>query len=291
MAADSADMEICTSMHPSCAFHSLLLQQHRCQDYILDQLASRPGSLSREQASESTIAFVTSTLQEHKRDPDEPFWYWDWPGFTGTDNEPDPKYRDYMARHDLRPNGALLGLLTAQPRKFLRDAVTDQVRENRPLGRYMGMHVRHGDKKLEAALVPFSCYMAHADRIATAASIRDVFLATDNQTLVDEDSKTYGRYEWHAQDVNRYGSDQGGWWYSQKQSAYDRLVKLLVDASILSRADAFIGSAHSGYTHLVNAMRALTKPYATYEVRAGGKMETVDFGRDLHVFEEGQWQA
>jgi hypothetical protein len=62
-------------------------------------------------------------------------------------------------------------------------------------GDYLGIHVRAGDKAVEAPLKDISHYM---DRAKTHSSLRDVFLSTDDYAVVEEACRRYPGYSFRT---------------------------------------------------------------------------------------------
>eukprot|EP00276_Gloeochaete_wittrockiana_P010782 CAMPEP_0184648108 /NCGR_PEP_ID=MMETSP0308-20130426/5186_1 /TAXON_ID=38269 /ORGANISM="Gloeochaete witrockiana, Strain SAG 46.84" /LENGTH=399 /DNA_ID=CAMNT_0027079689 /DNA_START=86 /DNA_END=1282 /DNA_ORIENTATION=+ len=83
-------------------------------------------------------------------------------------------WRMVALRYLVRPN-----LSTKQVVSYVRSSL----QLPRPI---INIHVRHGDKGQEMELLPLSKYMAYAQQIANETGVHDVFLSTEDPTVIAE---------------------------------------------------------------------------------------------------------
>ncbi|GAM28867.1 hypothetical protein SAMD00019534_120430 [Acytostelium subglobosum LB1] len=144
------------------------------------------------------------------------------------------------------------------PSFAMRDYMANQVVEvfggpNQP--RCIAIHVRHGDKSRENVVHPFWAY----EEVLTANSnkgIRDVFLLTDDQGIIEEAkrSKTDYRFHWIKQQrANNFNiNDTAHAPMSLAQDQFDPLnervtygMQTFADVYIASRCEMFVGTMTS----------------------------------------------
>ena len=151
----------CGNRSLDCYFHGDLFHaKHRCMDWAQQQWAADEHLLDTERKNET-----------------DQFWHvyedyhWlqrDW---------------EYLNQHRLGMHGPLPALLLAHPRRAIRQQMAAVMERMMPTSalpqwtagaaeqgvRFLGMHVRHGDKVEEQPLIPFEQYMRQAGRVPAPA--------------------------------------------------------------------------------------------------------------------------
>ena len=186
-------------------------------------------------------------LDPAARDDDDPLWLAEYPSWGGMDDS----FAKYQ--REMNVGAALLHLLVSTPRKAIRELLALRLATLSPIRRYIGMHVRHGDKAYEFALLPFSGYMDQVKTLSQTHGIRDVYLATDNSSILEHELTHYPELRFTTQSMVRSGQVGGieGYWGAGYTSKLELFMVSLVDIVKLAGSDLFIGSQRSGFTHLV----------------------------------------
>jgi hypothetical protein len=132
----------------------------------------------------------------------------------------------------------------------------------------IAMHVRQGDKVKEKVATQFDCYMAVAERYRQETGVRDIWLLSDDDTLVQSAEKMYPAFNFLYNAVN---ASNGGGRFSNASlptvAALDagqlngREVAMdgLTDILIAVECDYFIGTLSSNFGRTV-----LKLMYASY---------------------------
>ncbi|CDR46209.1 RHTO0S12e01618g1_1 [Rhodotorula toruloides] len=242
----------CESDNLNCYFHGFFHRQHRCLDYVDAEIKSRPV-LDPPKAKQGP-----RQLDPASRDASDPVWLLEWPnpaGFDGT-------YYDFLRKNGYDVRASLTGLLLLNPTRRVREGVEEHSNGGSKLARYIGAHVRHGDKKLEATLVNFTSYMDEVERRGRASGIRDVFLATDDAEVVERETSEYPLLRFSLQDTLR---PKSGFWYDGfRGKQFDLFLSVYTDVAMLSQADIFVGTGSSSMSTLVQALRGVLHKHETY---------------------------
>jgi hypothetical protein len=174
-------------------------------------------------------------------------------GFPSWVGMGDPRFHQYWGRRNLAGAGATPQLLVSRLRHKYRVAANSRLTVLRPSVRYFGVHVRHGDKIWEAPLEPFTNFMREVEKLSSHHQMHDIYLATDNSTIIAHDLVLYPRFNFSAQLTHRGGEGTGHW--KDGHAPLELLLTTMVDLVKLSKASVFVGSRASGFTQLVHAMR------------------------------------
>ena len=261
----SLDNSYCPSSTFDCYFHSPLYRPHRCTSFVLQQLTALPP-LEKPRAT-SHLKQLDPT--DHR--PESQFWLLEWPSWTGMDGA----FYSNLHQRGLDPFAARAFLLIATPRRAVRRLLETRLAnlENQAGPRYLGTHIRHGDKSMEYSLVDFTAYMKVITSLGGTTSLDTVYLATDNATIVTHDIEDYPEFLFVVQEgLVRSGGESGGKGYWRKGYHTKRLelfLTTMLDLEMLSRSEAFVGSESSGFTQLVKARRL---------AEGGGTLATMGLG-------------
>lgn len=109
--------------------------------------------------------------------------------------------------------------------------------------KYVSIHVRRGDKSGEIDLFELDKYMK---LLKEKSEIKDVFVATDDYSIVEELRNNYKDYRFYTLST----SDNKGFFYDQYASLEsnakkEHMLALLVDVALLERGDIFVGTYSS----------------------------------------------
>ena len=244
------DQDFCKGATWDCYFHGdLLNREHRCSSYVRETLTANPD------------------LSRPAEDDRDQFWYFTAPNPRAPHAD---EYQLWVRDTFVDGQRILSHLMIKSPRRFLRAALEDRLANLNPYKAYFGLHVRHGDKSLEHALVPFHEYMRHVQDLSRTAASRNVYIATDNATLLQYGLTQYPNFHFFYQDMFRAGSVSGsaGWW--DQAPPTELLLNLLVDLHVLRGADVFIGTQFSGITWLIQDVRMQANQFSNHG------LETVD---------------
>lgn len=203
----------------------------------------------------------------------------------------DSAFYNHLRAFQISPLATRSHLLLANLRRPLRRLLKARLSAlETSTSRYVGVHVRHGDKSQEYPLVAFSTYMTLASHLASTSSISDVYLATDNNTILTTDFPTYPHLHFLSQNVERHGDQpggKGGYWrtgFTNRQ--LELFLTSMVDLEMLSRAQVFVGSESSGFTQLVKARRGAEGRWgATWGLRGEGGVVQEELGGEW--FDQG----
>lgn len=133
-----------------------------------------------------------------------------------------------------------------------------------PRGDYIGLHVRHGDKKVEGPLASFQGTMG----LATSHSdLKSVFLATDDATVVAGETPQYKEagfeFTWTNWSRTAGGEPKtcSGLWchHNSEDSAVEAV---LADTLALAHASVLVGSFNSNFFKFAWMLNWLRRSYA-----------------------------
>jgi hypothetical protein len=138
---------------------------------------------------------------------------------------------------------------------------------------YTSMHVRHGDKSVEAGLVPFALFVAELERMPVprgGGARHRVWIATDNTTVLSVDLAlatqraefmfnsdtfvTFGKFNASRTDLSQSYYEQA----LHNRTGF--FLQTWADISLLIHADTFIGTRTSGMASLVVQLRPFYEP-------------------------------
>jgi len=134
-------------------------------------------------------------------------------------------------------------------------------------GRHVTIHVRRGDKRKEADLLPLERYIERAR--ATAGAARDCFVMTDDLAVVPEIARLCP--EWRgvaAATPDDTGHDQGRFNALPAAARREATVRLVAELSLANEGLAFVGTFSSNVTRFVALLRGLETTHGVdYEYR------------------------
>ncbi len=108
--------------------------------------------------------------------------------------------------------------------------------------RYAALHIRRGDKDIEAALEDESRYL---QRLQEHSDLRDVYVMTDDYAVVDSLKRQYGDYRWYSRSPKLSGyvnKDFHGLAAGERASL---IRNLLCENELMRRAEVFVGTFSS----------------------------------------------
>ncbi len=106
---------------------------------------------------------------------------------------------------------------------------------------YLGLHVRAGDKHLEASLPDISHYI---DRARAHSSLREVFLSTDDYAVFEEARRRYPEYSFATLCTpSERGYIHEDFMRQHERVRQWRLMNFFSAMEILASASYFIGSS------------------------------------------------
>lgn len=272
----------CPDESLNCYFHSPFYRPHRCLSYIRTLISGKPP-LSPAKAT--SLKMLDPTAHS---DSDQ-LWLMEWPSWTGMTEI----FYNHLRAFDVNPLATRSFLLLANPRRPIRQLLASRLASIEPSPRYISLHVRHGDKSQEYPLIPFETYMATVEQLAAASSIKDVYLATDNSSIITHELQKYPHLHFITQTMERHGDQaggKGGYWrtgFLTKQ--LDLFLTSMVDLEMMGQAEVFVGSESSGFTHLVKARRAAEGRFRTFGLHASGKVMEEELGPEW--FDEGVFKS
>lgn len=194
------------------------------------------------------------------------------------------QFYNHLRAFDLNPLATRSFLLLTNPRRPIRQLLATRLATIEPSPRYISLHVRHGDKSQEYPLIPFETYMSTVDQLAASSSIKDIYLATDNSSIITHELQKYPHLHFITQAMERHGDEAGGkggyWRTGFLTEQLDLFLTSMVDLEMLSRAEVFVGSESSGFTHLVKARRAAEGRFRTWGLLASGKVLEEELGAE-----------
>jgi len=109
--------------------------------------------------------------------------------------------------------------------------------------KYIGIHIRGGDKFLEADCLTIDKYM---DFITATTNIKDMFILTDDYRIFQDLSERYSDFHFYT----LCKPDAVGYFHSDfvkvdTKKKYDDLVNLFASVDVMSNADIFVGTYSS----------------------------------------------
>lgn len=136
--------------------------------------------------------------------------------------------------------------------------------------RYIGVHVRHGDKGVEDKLLATSKYAAAVRRELKecGCNISTVFLSSDDPGAASQMRALLGP---RVEVVEQTRLDKGTYSHGSTYDGGEALLQLLVDVEALVQSDIFVGTASSNIGRLVYFQRPQEKKSISLDVRFTSK--------------------
>mmetsp|Transcript_27340 Transcript_27340/g.71566 ORF Transcript_27340/g.71566 Transcript_27340/m.71566 type:complete len:414 (+) Transcript_27340:114-1355(+) len=198
-------------------------------------------------------------------------WYWNelQPFWIGYDlsrklNRADPEYttglKSQLTKFVYRLRGPTQAMVHARLPQALRDTGR----------RYVGVHVRHGDKGVEDKLLATSKYAAAVRRELKecACNISTVFLSSDDPGAAAEMRTLLGA---RVEVVEQSRLDEDTYSHESTYDGREALLQLLGDVEALRQSDIFIGTASSNIGRLVYFQRPPEKKSISLDVKFTSK--------------------
>ena len=124
-----------------------------------------------------------------------------------------------------------------------KQAVSDCCRELPLPERYVAMHIRRGDKTLEAPHTALDRYM---NVLQKHSDCRDIFVATDDYTVIQQLEEQYPDYHFFTLCPPQHrGYDQRTFDAVRGKEKDTEMISLFADVEILSKAECFVGTLTS----------------------------------------------
>ena len=129
----------------------------------------------------------------------------------------------------------------------------------------VSIHIRHGDKKKEMALIPTTAYLQAADELVkrNPFGYRDIgFLSTEDPSAVEEvmlHNSSFRYYWWDVPRDNSNGPDQ----VAKFENTYPKAELTMVwwlQMFIALEADAWVGTRGSNWNRLIDELRCVWVP-------------------------------
>jgi len=143
-------------------------------------------------------------------------------------------------------------------------------RTQNPGLQYLGVHIRHGDKEVEAKKQPVGAYVRAVQKELAACRSRDgcdintVFLSSDDSEAAPALRTLLGG---NITVVEQSRLDEGAYHHESSYDGKEALLKLLADIEGLVQADVFIGTASSNIGRLVYFQRPVHRKSVSLDVR------------------------
>lgn len=109
--------------------------------------------------------------------------------------------------------------------------------------RYVSMHIRRGDKHIEAPHTGVSAYM---EKLREFSEVKDCFVATDDHTVIKELKQNYPEYSFYTLvSGSAAGYDQRTFEKKDCNVRKQEMLDLFADITILKKAECFVGTLSS----------------------------------------------
>jgi len=126
--------------------------------------------------------------------------------------------------------------------------------------KYIGLHIRGGDKSEEADLLESDIYMKKAEALS---DIRDTFVLTDDYTIIEKLKQSYPEWNFYTLcDVDERGYFHNKFLEESVGMKRDKLIKLFASMDILAGSSLFIGTFSSNPGMYLGMRMKQNKAYA-----------------------------
>lgn len=120
--------------------------------------------------------------------------------------------------------------------------------------KYIGIHVRRGDKIQESPYVPIRRYI---DLLASYSEVIPIFIATDDVRCTVDLRRAFPKRDiFFLTGMEQQGYDQGKFNNSAEYIRFEQMVRFLFELEMLADAETFIGSSPSNVFFLIQYLRA-----------------------------------
>jgi hypothetical protein len=178
--------------------------------------------------------------------------YWLTPKLAKVDRNYISSLKRFLASAVFTMNPALSG----QVNETLRLAwASQQIAMQEPWDKYVGVHIRHGDKYLEAAPASTPEYVAMIREDLQLNNLSLVYVASDDGQAAGVLREQLDRSEGLARVAEQERLAEGSYDWSEVYKDEAALQALLVDIEGLRRAKVFLGTASSNIGRLVYSLR------------------------------------
>ena len=233
--------DLCKGKGMDCYFHSPLFYEHRCLTWAQQEWTRDPSLLDA----------------RHKTNHSYVFWH------LGNDYEWLNTDAEFLRLRHLDVHGPLPALALSQPRRFIRQLmkpVIERFPDSSSHSRFIGVHIRHGDKIKEYPLIPFTEYLEVLDYFHRLFFINLIYIATDNATIISHDIIRSSFFHFIYQEIPRFGGSPGAFWAHATSDRLQLFVSVLIDIYVLASSAVFIGTQNSGLSVLIQQIRQLHHP-------------------------------
>jgi hypothetical protein len=120
----------------------------------------------------------------------------------------------------------------------------------------LSLHVRHGDKNTEMALVPFREYLKGAEELFRWQPLslqRTLFVSTEDPQVIQQASTTSGQWLALYSDIPRHNSNG----FEQLRMADDMTLLHITQLLMALECDAWVGTLGSNWNRLIDELRCV----------------------------------
>ena len=177
-------------------------------------------------------------------------------------------WRAQSAAYIVRPNARLRNEIKARKRRAFAG---ERIRPGT-----ISVHVRHGDKYVESALVEDGVYLSVAEKmyeaqqnlssVARTERLRQqIFLSTEDPVTV-EAFNAAAEWDVQATDVMREASATSTLAHAAAIGPYEEVLNSLMNLDLALQGDGFVGTLSSNWCRLIDELRATVrcKAHAPY---------------------------
>jgi hypothetical protein len=127
--------------------------------------------------------------------------------------------------------------------KSIRILIDDKIKELQLPSRYIGIHIRGGDKVTEYSLFAPSDYINLKERVS---GLNDIFVATDDFKYIIELKTQFPHYRFYTYcKPKSQGFDFHDYSFLAMAEKRNHLIELFLDIEVLSQSEFFIGTYSS----------------------------------------------
>lgn len=175
---------------------------------------------------------------------------------------------------DLAGNATLLEhckVLNQQIWKYnevTKDAVVKRLCRLQIPQRYVSLHIRRGDKHIETEHTQLNKYI---ELLQQHTDCRDVFVATDDYSVIDELRHSYPNYTFYTlTSPQNKGYDQRTFEKQNPEKRRENMYDLFADVELIKQSECFVGTLSSNigmYLYMVmGAERCFGVDYAEWKI-------------------------
>eukprot|EP01001_Neometanema_parovale_P009387 NODE_562_length_2319_cov_114.519581_g534_i0.p1 GENE.NODE_562_length_2319_cov_114.519581_g534_i0~~NODE_562_length_2319_cov_114.519581_g534_i0.p1 ORF type:complete len:700 (-),score=69.86 NODE_562_length_2319_cov_114.519581_g534_i0:135-2234(-) len=175
-------------------------------------------------------------------------------------NKPRAWLMAQLVAYLMRPNKITSQYLVRERKALLPEGIT----RLRPM---VSVHVRHGDKFLENAPVPFPTFVKAAEevRMRVLPDARDMWLSTEDPDVVAS-ANALTRWDVHYTNFPRVVGGVGPVQLAMRFGRRRMTLHSLLNLWMAAEGDAFVGSLSSNWCRLIHELRGVWGKARTYTV-------------------------